>query len=95
MAAFTSRSCSTPHSGHLHLLADRGSSSLTKPQAEQRFELGNHLPTRTKVRPYQDDLYSSCRTNSASAPSAKARDKWRLRIIPDTFRSSTQITWFS
>jgi hypothetical protein len=75
MAAFTSRSCSTPHSGHVHLLVDRGSLSLTKPQAEQRLVLGKNLPTRTKVRPYQRALYSSCRCSSASAPSANALDR--------------------
>ena len=65
------------------------------PQLEHICELGYHGDTLAIVRPYHFALYSSCLTNSDHEASAICLASLWFLIIPATFKSSKQITWFS
>src|SRR6266567_9514607 len=94
-AALTSRSCQTPHAGHVHSRTSRSSSASTKPQARHVLEDGYHLSILTSVRPYHAALYSSWRTNCDQPTSAMAfANLWFFSMFL-TASVSRQITWFS
>src|SRR5690554_1427127 len=94
-AAFMSRSCTDPHSGHTHSRTLSGIFGMVYPQSEQRFDDGYHLSMPINSRPYHRALYSSCRTNSDQPASLIDFDRQRLFCMFDTDRLSMAITWFS
>lgn len=60
-------------------------------QAEPICDDGWFRGATTSVESYQSVLYSSMRRNSPHAASAMARDRWRLRIMFFTAKSSITI----
>src|SRR5690554_383296 len=95
IAAFTSRSWPTEHSGQTQERIASGIASFTWPQPEQRLLDGYHGSMATTWRPAQAALYASCRTNSPQPASLIDLARRLLRTMLFTCRDSTQITWFS
>lgn len=95
LAALTSRSWMAPHSGQFHSLTERGSLDTLNPQSLQRLLDGYHRSIPISDRPYQRDLYSSCRTNSDQLASEidLARQWFFCMFFTDSV--STSIVWFS
>src|SRR5690606_14578878 len=94
-AAFMSRSCTDPHSGHTHSRTLSGIFGMVYPQSEQRFDDGYHLSMPINSRPYHRALYSSCRTNSDQPASLLDFDTQRFFCMLATAKLSMAITWFS
>src|SRR3972149_2298330 len=93
-AAFTSRSCSAPHS-HVHSLWSKVKVRLMAPQQLQILLLGSNLPMVRMFLPYHSALYSICRLNSVQAASEiDFARQWFLSMFL-TAKSSKQIDWFS
>ena len=82
-----------PH-GHTHDLIDRSIVSVTRPQSEHIFVLGNQRSTLAKVRPYRAALYSSMSVKLAQ-PASCTDFASRVRPRPTTHRSSTYTAWLS
>jgi len=93
-AAFTSRSRVAPQP-HIQRRTFSGIVSRTLPQTEHSLEEGNQRSTAITSRPYHLALYSSRLRNSDHAASDIARARLPLRSIPETFKSSITIVWFS
>jgi len=94
-AAFMSRSCTDPHSGHTHSRTLSGIFGRVYPQSEQRFDDGYRLSMPINSRPYQRALYCSYRTNSDQPASLIDFDRQQFFCMLDTDRLSMAITWFS
>ena len=94
-AAFTSRSCGTPHSGQVHSRTSGGIFGAVYPQSEHRLLDGYQRSMPTSSRPCQSDLYSNCRRNSDQLASAIDLDRQRFLRMFDTAKLSTAITGFS
>lgn len=93
LAARTSRSCVRPHS-QVQTRSLSLSDRLILPQVQSLLD-GSNRPILMTVLPYQDALYSSCRTNSDQLASEIARASRRFFTNPATFRSSIATAWFS
>ena len=91
LAAFTSRSWTTPHR-HVHSRTSSGIAETITPHTEQVFDDGQNRSTATTRRPYQSALYSSIDRNSDHPASEITRDNDRFFTIFRTLRSSTAIT---
>jgi hypothetical protein len=52
LAAFTSRSWTVPHAGHVHWRTPSGLGPSFTPHAEQTWLLGSNRPTLANARPY-------------------------------------------
>src|ERR1700722_7368934 len=94
-AALTSRSWTTPHSGHVHIRTSSDRESRICPQSKQRLEEGYHLSILTRFLPYHAALYSSWDTNSLQPTSLIALLSFGFLTMFLTARLSTQIVWFS
>ena len=94
--ALTSLSCFVWHSGHSQLRTARFfTSGFLYPQQLQVWLLGYIVGTLMMSFPYHAALYSSIRKNFPhEAPAMDLASLW-LRTIPQIFRSSMQIVWFS
>ena len=95
IAAFTSRSCSVPHSGHTHDLTLSGMRPILWPHSLQVLLVGSNLPHLSRWTPYHSHLYSSILKNSDHDTSEMDLASLWFPSIPFTFRSSTAIAWFS
>ena len=95
-AAFTSRSWTAPHSGHVHWRYRAKVSRAHAHRREHRLLLGYHLSIATSVRPYHSALYVQLAHELAPADIvnglAPASD---ASTIAFTRKLSTQIVWFS
>ena len=95
-AAFTSRSCSAPHSGHIQARIVRSFTLLfCLPQQLHSWLDGYVLGTLISIPPQSSILYSSLRNNSLHDASDMDLASLWFFIIPLTFRSSMQTTWLS
>jgi hypothetical protein len=64
LAALTSRSWVSPHTGHLHCRTDRSFVPVFRcPQQEQNWLYGKTDNTITTCLPYHFALYSNCRNS--------------------------------
>jgi hypothetical protein len=93
-AAFTSRSCVTPHAAHVQVRTRSGLGPSLTPHAEHTWLVGSQRPVRPKVRLCLRDLYSSICAN-ADHPASLMLLPSRVRTSPATHRSSTYTAWFS
>src|ERR1035437_7030016 len=88
LAAFKSRSRTSPHSAQTYVRTDRSSLVFTAPHPEQVLLDGNHRSTTTVRPPLQTVLYSTClRSSPNEAPETCRARQWFL-TIPATCRSS-------
>ncbi|MEH2450429.1 hypothetical protein [Nostoc sp.] len=76
-------------------LTDKSSLPHRYPQSEQIWLVGSHLLMTTKLRLSLVDLASHIVLNSRYPAMLIACDRQRFFSIPDTFKSSKAITWFS
>ncbi len=91
LAAFTSRSWTTPHR-HAHSRTSSGIVDAITPHTEQVFDDGQNRSITTTRRPYQSALYSSIDRNSDQLASEITRDNDRFFTMFRTLRSSMAIT---
>ena len=65
------------------------------PQQEHRWDVGSHREINRKSRPYLSDFADSISRKERHPKSDMARDNFRFLTIPDVFKSSKTIVWFS
>jgi hypothetical protein len=94
-AAFSSRLCSTWQCKHWTDRTFKSNFPHLKPQFEQTWLVGSHLPTTMNSLPNFSDLASQSVLNSLHPCWLIALDNLRFLTISDTFKSSKIITWFS
>ena len=96
IAAFRSRSCVCPHTGHVHSLTERSFVPLHRPwQLQQSCEEGKNLSITTTFLPYHFALYSSCLRNSLQLASCMdLASLWFFTIFFGA-KSSIQMMSFS
>ena len=90
MAAFLSRSTSSPQASQRNTRRDRESPGPSTPHREQLRVDGKSRGATMSRAPYQLDLYSSIRRNIPKPTSATERER-RPRAKAFTERSSTTI----
>jgi hypothetical protein len=95
MAAFISRSISSPQVSHEYVLSASVRSCLIEPQHEQVLELGANRSILTRCPPFSSIFCSRRVTNIPQPWSDMDLDKCLFRFMPATFRSSTNTTRFS
>src|ERR1035437_6197708 len=87
-AAFTSRSCVTPHSRQVQDLTSRGFLPELNPHPEQSRLDGNQALTLATVR-WQRSAFSSNNRTNIDQPASWTDFANRVRASPHTARSST------
>src|SRR5690606_22854798 len=95
MEAFKSLERTEPHSGQVHSRSFSVSSLLIYPHSEHVFELGSNLPILRMFTPFHFALYSSMVTNIPQDTSEIEPAKQWFFSIPEIFKSSKAIDWFS
>jgi hypothetical protein len=95
LAAFTSLSWVFPQKRQVHSLTESSFFPPIWPQLEQRCEVGSQREITLKSRPYISDLASNIVLKLRQPKSEIARDNLRFLSIPDVFKSSSTIVWFS
>ena len=94
-AAFSSRSCSVWQFKHWTDRIFKFNFPQLNPQFEQTWLVGSHLSIVLKSLPNFSDLASHSVLNSLHPCWLIALDNFRFFTIPDTFKSSKTIAWFS
>jgi hypothetical protein len=94
-AAFSSRSCSVPQFKHNTERTDKSILPQRYPQQEQVWLVGSHLLITLKSRLSFSDLASQSTRNSRHPCKLITLANLRFLTIPDTFKSSKIIAWFS
>ena len=92
---FPERSCLAPQLKHSHSLTERSNFPAENPQHEHFCDVGSHLLITLKSRPYFSAFPSKKVLNCRQPKSDMALDNFRFFTIPDTFKSTKTITWFS
>ncbi len=95
IAAFTSLSWKVPQKRHSHSRIFNAFLPPIFPQQEHRWDLGSHREIIRKLRPYLSDFADSISRKERHPKSDIVRDKFRFLTIPDVFKSSKTIVWFS
>jgi hypothetical protein len=94
-AAFTSLSWKVPQKKHSHSRIFNAFFPPIFPQQEHRWDVGYHREIIRKLRPYLSDFADSISRKERQPKSDIARDSLRFLTIPDVFKYSKTIVWFS
>ena len=95
LAAFSSRSCIVPQFTHCTDRTFKSNLPHLYPHSEQIWLVGSQRLITTNSLPYSTDLASQNTLNCRHPWRLIALESLRFFIIPDTFKSSKMMAWFS